>query len=67
MIGDTAVHTGRFRWILVLSDAVIEAIACNLVDADTLLIDTALPKGFSFGADITSIQLTSGKVIAYYQ
>lgn len=61
--------TGVFRWIQVLSDAVLDCdtgeTAGNLDEIDRL-DGVTLPAGIGFGGRFTKVQVLSGVVIAYY-
>jgi hypothetical protein len=62
--GNTA--TGPFRWIQVVNDTVLSAIASpNIQDASTKLITITLPAGLGLGGSFTSFTVTSGVVIGY--
>jgi hypothetical protein len=60
--------TGRFRWVQVINEAVLEGItAPTLVGAAAELTDITLPAGLGFGGLITGLEVASGVVIAYYE
>lgn len=65
VIADGDQHSGPYRWILVVEDAVIDDIASNLRGGAANLIGKTLAQGFAFGGVIASITLLSGTVIAY--
>ena len=68
-ITDTAAHTGQYRWILCVEPTVIASITSNITPntggVSTAFSAKTLPAGFGFGADIRSITLSSGSVLAY--
>jgi hypothetical protein len=63
-ISDTAAHTGRFREIYAVADAVINTATIANATGNTF---SAVPlnAGDSIHGVFTSVTLTSGKVIAY--
>ena len=68
-ITDTAAHAAQYRWILCVEPTIIASITSNITPntagVSTALSTKTLPTGFGFGADIRSITLTSGSVLAY--
>ena len=66
VISDTDTYTGNFRWIQVVSDCVIYDIASSNIVSASDLASVTIPSGVGIGGRFTSIQLTSGVVIAYY-
>ena len=61
---DTAEHTGPFFAITALEDAVIDVSECDM-SFITDVADFTIPKGLTIYGSFTSIELDSGKVIAY--
>jgi hypothetical protein len=66
VIADSGTYTGNFRWIQVISDCEIGAIASSNIANATGLAGILVPAGVGIGGRFTSIQLNSGAVIAYY-
>lgn len=67
-IDDTATHTGTWRGILVVNDAVINALIVSdtaTFGNDAGLEGITLPAGLFIGGNFTSIDLTSGVVLAF--
>jgi len=67
-INDTAAHTGKFFAILATEDTVIASITSNidnLSDITNSQDGTVLSANTAIYGNISSIQLTSGAVIAY--
>jgi len=67
-INDTAAHTGKFFAILATEDTVIASITSNidnLSDITNSQDGTILSANTAIYGNISSIQLTSGAVIAY--
>jgi len=62
--GDSA--SGKFRWIQVINDAVIDDLISNNITDNDKLEDITIPAGVGIGGMFTSINVTSGVVIAYY-
>jgi hypothetical protein len=66
-VGESA--TGVFRWIQVLTDAVLDCdlggTAGNLAGIDQL-DGITLAAGIGIGGQFTKVKVTSGVVIAYY-
>lgn len=60
-IGDTNTHTGDWRRIQVIATAVLNAYSGNV----TGLAAVSLPAGTIIDGVFTSIDLTSGSLIAY--
>jgi len=58
--------SGKFRWIQVISDAVIDDLTSDNITDDDKLEDITIPAGVGIGGMFTSINVTSGVVIAYY-
>jgi hypothetical protein len=57
---------GNFRWIQVVTDAVLSTVVSdNIVDASELAGPT-LPAGLGIGGQFSSVTVTSGIVIVYY-
>jgi hypothetical protein len=63
-ITDTAEHTGTFRGIYVLEDAIISAITLGAYESGNALTGFILPAGVGYNLDFTAITLTSGKIRA---
>jgi hypothetical protein len=58
--------SGDFRWIQVITDAVLSTVdSDNIVDSSSLT-GVTLPAGLGIGGRFNQITLTSGLVIAYY-
>lgn len=71
VIADTSAHTlstsGKtWHALLVVEEAVIAALTSNL-ESDTDLVGKTLPAGLPIYGAFTSLTLTSGTVIAYYE
>jgi mitochondrial fission protein ELM1 len=64
MIDDTVEHTGPYFAIAALEDSVIDTSECttNITDAAATI---SIPKGMTIYGNFTSIELDSGKVLAY--
>jgi len=58
--------TGNFRWIQVITDAVIDDISSSNIVDPTNLTGITIPAGIGIGGRFTLISLASGTVIAYY-
>jgi len=64
LIDDTVEHTGPYFAITALEDAVVDVSECNMsFIAD--VADFTIPKGLTIYGKFQSIELDSGKVIAY--
>ena len=64
LIDDTDEHTGPYFAITALEDAVVDVSECDMsFIAD--VADFTIPKGLTIYGNFTSIELDSGKVIAY--
>jgi len=64
--GDTI--SGDYRWIQIVNDTVLDGLtSSNLDNANPALIGPTLPAGLGIGGKFTSISVTSGLVIAYYE
>ena len=62
----TGVISGNWRWIQVITDSVFADITSSNI-ADLSQISTVtIPAGTGIGGKFSSIDLTSGVVIAYY-
>ena len=64
LIDDTVEHTGPFVAITALEDAAVDVSECDM----SFIVDVAdftIPKGATIFGDFVSIELDSGKVIAY--
>tara|TARA_R100000008_G_C3476279_1_gene111532 strand:- start:45 stop:398 length:354 start_codon:yes stop_codon:yes gene_type:complete len=71
-IDDTIKHTGPFYAISALEDSEIDVDQCDtgIIEFDsgtkrTIQTDFTIPKGMTIYADILSIELNSGKILAY--
>ncbi len=67
-VNDTAVHTGKFFAIQSTEDTVLAARASNITNLDDICTGqdaTTLSAGTVLYGNFTSIDLTSGAVIAY--
>ena len=67
-INDTAVHTGNWFAIQATEDSVLAAQASNITNLDDICTGqdgTTLSAGMVLYGNFTSIDLTSGAVIAY--
>ena len=64
MIDDTVEHTGPYFAIAALEESVIDTSECttNITDAAATI---TIPKGMTIYGDFDSIELDSGKVLAY--
>ena len=65
LIDDTNAHTGPFAAITALEDAAVDVSECDM-SFITDVADFTIPKGTTIFGRFTSIELDSGKVIAYY-
>ena len=64
LIDDTVEHTGPFFAITALEDAAVDVDQCDM-SFITDVADFTIPKGVTIYGAFTSIELDSGKVIAY--
>jgi len=64
LIDDTDEHTGPFVAITALEDAEVDISECDM-SFITDVADFTIPKGATIFGDFVSIELDSGKVIAY--
>jgi len=64
LIDDTVEHTGPYFAITALTDAVVDVDQCDM-SFITDVADFTIPKGVTIYGNFTSIELDSGKVIAY--
>ena len=64
LIDDTAEHTGPYFAITALTDAVVDISECDM-SFITDVADFTIPKGVTIYGTFASIELDSGKVIAY--
>ena len=64
LIDDTDAHTGPFVAIQALEDAVVDISECDM-SFITDVVDFTIPKGLTIYGNFASIELDSGKVIAY--
>lgn len=62
----TDVATGDFRWIQVIQDTnFLDLVSSNITD-EVKLTGTTIPAGTGIGGRFSSIEVTTGLVIAYY-
>ena len=64
LIDDTNAHTGPFAAITALEDAAVDVSECDM-SFITDVADFTIPKGTTIFGKFASIELDSGKVIAY--
>ena len=64
LIDDTDAHTGPYFAITALEDAAVDVSECDM-SFITDVADFTIPKGVTIYGNFTSIELDSGKVIAY--
>ena len=64
LIDDTDAHTGPYFAITALEDAAVDVSECDM-SFITDVADFTIPKGCTIYGNFTSIELDSGKVIAY--
>jgi len=64
LIDDTAEHTGPFVAITALEDAAVDISECDM-SYITDVADFTIPKGVTIFGRFESIELDSGKVLAY--
>lgn len=62
--GEGAV-AGSFRWVQCLTDTVLAGVTNGLLSNAGDLVGVTLPAGVGFGGLTSSIEVTSGTVIAY--
>jgi hypothetical protein len=62
-------YTGNIRWIQVVNDAVFSSVASasGNVTGPTRLQSITLPAGLGIGGRFSSVTLTSGVVIVYFE
>lgn len=65
LIDDTAAHTGPFVAIQALEDAAVDISECDMSWIEDVA-DFTIPAGLTIYGNFTSIELDSGKVLAYY-
>ena len=65
LIDDTDAHTGVFVAITALEDAVVDVSECDMTYIEDV-VDFTIPLGVTIFGRFASIELDSGKVIAYY-
>jgi len=65
LIDDTAAHTGPFVAIQALEDAAVDISECDMSWIEDVA-DFTIPAGLTIYGKFTSIELDSGKVLAYY-
>tara|TARA_R100000805_G_scaffold18724_2_gene24444 strand:+ start:998 stop:1270 length:273 start_codon:yes stop_codon:yes gene_type:complete len=64
LIDDTVEHTGPFVAITALEDAAVDVSECDM-SFITDVADFTIPKGTTIFGTFASIELDSGKVLAY--
>ena len=64
LIDDTDAHTGPFIAITALEDAAVDISECDMSYIEDVA-DFTIPKGATIYGVFTSIELDSGKVLAY--
>jgi len=64
LIDDTDAHTGPYFAITALEDAAVDVSECDM-SFITDVADFTIPKGCTIYGQFASIELDSGKVIAY--
>ena len=64
LIDDTVEHTGPYFAITALEDAAVDISECDM-SFITDVADFTIPKGVTIYGNFTSIELDSGKVLAY--
>jgi uncharacterized protein YcgI (DUF1989 family) len=64
LIDDTNAHTGPFVAIQALEDAVVDVSECDMSFIEDVA-DFTIPAGLTIYGRFTSIELDSGKVLAY--
>ena len=57
--------TGKFRWIQVITDAVISSLSSNNLVGASGLVGISVNAGVGIGGSFQSIAVTSGVVIVY--
>jgi hypothetical protein len=62
IIDDNATHTGKFNYIVAITDCVVSAMTCALTGTFS---GKTIPAGLHLRVDATSITLTSGQMVAY--
>ena len=65
LINDTDAHTGPFVAIQALQDAAVDVSECDMSWIEDVA-DFTIPAGLTIYGKFTSIELDSGKVLAYY-
>ena len=60
------VVTGNFRWVQVITDTVFTDLISSNIDDLSNISGVTVPAGIGIGGRFSSINLTSGAVIAYY-
>ena len=66
LIDDTVAHTGPFVAIQALEDAVVDISECDMSFIEDVA-DFTIVAGLTIYGEFTSIELDSGKVLAYYK
>lgn len=64
LIDDTNAHTGPFVAIQALEDAVVDVSECDMSFIEDV-VDFTIPAGLTIYGRFASIELDSGKVLAY--
>ena len=65
LIDDTDAHTGPFVAIQALQDSAVDISECDMSFIEDVA-DFTIPAGLTIYGRFTSIELDSGKVLAYY-
>jgi|TARA_B100000073_G_scaffold132540_1_gene108532 uncharacterized protein YcgI (DUF1989 family) len=65
LIDDTNEHTGPFVAIQALEDSVVDVSECDMSFIEDV-VDFTIPAGMTIYGNFASIELDSGKVLAYH-
>ena len=65
LIDDDAEHAGPFVAIQALEDSVVDVSECDMSFIEDV-VDFTIPAGMTIYGNFASIELDSGKVLAYY-
>ena len=65
MIDDTDAHTGPFVAITAITDAVVDVSECDMSFIEDVA-DFTIPAGMTIYGNFASIEIASGKVLAYH-
>ena len=67
VIGAGSSATGKFRWIQVINDTVLDDLSSsNVTDLTGIIDPIILPAGLGIGGSFSSVVVATGVVIAYY-